>query len=248
VPLRQAEGDKPNLLNDGTNLYLRVIEGARGVVHKVWLFRFCGKWTSGISPFPDVGLVEAREKARELRAQVRGELRTWPPNVAGRSAPGTIPRNEKTFEEVAEESHKAHRADWSSPKYALQGKAEMATHASPVIGKLRIGDVDVIAVHRTLDPHWRTRPTILRRVRARIEAVLGYAMAAKYRPVEAKAAAWHARPARPQRGNDRDLRRYACSFWHSIRIAAARKGRPSANGQSERARCPSSKRGKDRGL
>jgi integrase len=195
---RPKEGGKPNLLNDGNNLYLRVTQGSGGVVHKVWLFRSCGKWTGGIGPYPDVSLAEARDKAQELRGKVRGGVKDLAADRRRQKLAGPTPGSEKTFDQVAEEYHRTHCAKWSSVKFAKGWKAEMATYASPQrvgvgrceFGKLRIGEVNTALIKEALDPNWRRRPGVLKRVRARIEAVIGFAMASEYIPMGPNPAGW----------------------------------------------------------
>jgi integrase len=50
-----------------------------------------------------------------------------------------------------------------------------------VLGKLDVADVDVAAVLRVIEPIWTAKPETASRVRGRIEAVLSWATARKYR-------------------------------------------------------------------
>jgi integrase len=78
----------------------------------------------------------------------------------------------------------AHRAGWRNPKHAAQWKATLATYASPVLGKLPVQAADVGLVMKVLEPIWATKPETAGRVRGRIEAVLDWAAARRYRTGE----------------------------------------------------------------
>jgi len=80
----------------------------------------------------------------------------------------------KTFDQSFEEYIAAHRARWS-PKYAAGWEISIRRYASPVIGKLPIGEIDTPLVVKVLKPIWTTKTPTARNVRANVRAVLAAA-------------------------------------------------------------------------
>jgi integrase len=66
-------------------------------------------------------------------------------------------------------------------KHAWQWQQSLEAHAYPVIGNLNVADIDEGHLVRVLQPIWREIPETARRLRGRIEAVLGYATVSKFR-------------------------------------------------------------------
>ena len=75
----------------------------------------------------------------------------------------------------------AHRATWTNAKSLRQWQDTLTDFCEP-IADMAVADIGVDDVLRVLEPRWHEIPTTMSRVRARIEAVLGYAMAKKLRP------------------------------------------------------------------
>ncbi len=80
--------------------------------------------------------------------------------------------------------HKAHRVGWRNAKHAQQWENSLATYASPVFGKLPVQSVDEGLVMKALEDIWETKTETANRVRSRIELVLDWAKARKYRSGE----------------------------------------------------------------
>jgi integrase len=60
----------------------------------------------------------------------------------------------------------------------------------PIIGDLPVADIDQALVLRCLEPRWRKATATMKKLRARIGKVLGYAAAKGYRPKGPNPAAW----------------------------------------------------------
>jgi integrase len=128
----------------------------------------------GLGPLHAFGLLEARERARR---------------ACGLLADGIDPLEKKraeaarvvSFAACVEAYYAAHHAGWSNAKYARQWLAALRQHVLPRLGQLPVNEVDEAAVLRVLKPIWRDKTSTAGRMRARIEAVLDYATAAKYR-------------------------------------------------------------------
>ncbi|WP_428396202.1 tyrosine-type recombinase/integrase [Lichenicoccus sp.] len=89
-----------------------------------------------------------------------------------------------TFETVAEGYIKAHAAGWRNSKHAAQWGATLRTYVYPNFGSVAVVDVATEHVLAALQPIWSTKPETAARVRGRIESILDYAKAMKWRQGE----------------------------------------------------------------
>lgn len=177
---------------DERGLYLRVTDSGAAS----WVFRYRVDatrkvWEMGIgSPVGGVSLHEARERAAELRKQLRlyreGVVAQHP--LAARQAAKQARKIEAaktlTFRQCAEAYIAAHQAGWRNATHAKQWPETLAAYAYPVFGTLPVSEVDVGLVMRALEPIWTVKPETASRVRGRIEAVLDWATAREYRKGE----------------------------------------------------------------
>jgi integrase len=97
-----------------------------------------------------------------------------------------------TFTAMCEAYIAAHQSAWRSPKEAGTWRSSLATHAR----KLSRLPVDVIGTNDVADALrdvWTSSPSVARKLRGRIEAVIDYAHAKGHRPTEANPARWKGR-------------------------------------------------------
>jgi len=169
---RKVETAGPGKHEDGGGLRLVVSQaGARK-----WILRFTlgGKRREmGLGSFPDVGLAEAREQAIMCRRKVRSGI---DPIAARRSS---LPA--PTFTTCAARYIRAHRHGWQSVKHARQWVSTLKTYARPEIGAKRVDLLTTEDVLRVLSPLWAGKTETAKRLRARIENILDYAAAHRYR-------------------------------------------------------------------
>ena len=111
----------------------------------------------GLGGFPDVGLEEARDKARALRklAATGADL------IAARDKERVII---PSFREAAEACHKARERGWA-PRHAKAFLATLELHAYSTIGKLRVDSVDEKDIVAVLSPLWQSKPAAARKIR-----------------------------------------------------------------------------------
>lgn len=175
----------PGIYGDGAGLSLKVTTGGS----KSWVFRYmiAGKahWM-GLGSYPDVGLADAREKAAELRKMTRQGVdplteRRKEVQVLRAAIAKTI-----TFDVAAEKFIDAHKDGWKNPKHIDQWRNTLATYVSPTIGKLDVSLIDTAHIMTILekDDFWKTKSETASRVRGRIESILDWATARKYRSGE----------------------------------------------------------------
>jgi integrase len=178
--LKVSRARTPGLLNDGKGLYLRVAAGGT----KSWVYRFMMSGRAremGLGALGDVTLAEARDLAREARRLCKQGIDPIEARHAKRAAQAAGDAKAMTFRECAERYVGAHQASWKNLKHAKQWPASLETYVYPVFGSRSVAAIDVALVTKVLDPIWAAKPRTASRVRARIEAVLDWATARKFR-------------------------------------------------------------------
>ena len=155
--------------------------GLRLVVSKLgaknWVLRYTlgGKRREmGLGSFPDVGLADARSKASEYRLQATENIDPIDTRLA---EPGKVP----TFTTCAAQYIRAHRRGWKNAKHARQWVSTLKTYARPVIGAKRVDVIDTEDMLKILSPIWTAKTVTAKRTQGRIENVLDFAAAHKYR-------------------------------------------------------------------
>jgi integrase len=173
------------MLCDGGGLYLQATLGDEGNVRRSWIYRYQRpggpKRDMGLGSLNDIGLAEARERARKYRILVkegRDPIRERDAEIARNRADGAVVM---TFDQAAETYIRQHRASWKNPIHAAQWPASLKTYASPIIGRMSVADITTAHVMKVLNPIWHEKPETGKRVRGRIEAVLGWATVAGFR-------------------------------------------------------------------
>lgn len=177
---------RPGRHADGGGLYLNVTEriaaGGSKTYARSWIFlwRSHGRRREmGLGSHLTVSLAEARDLALAARKHVH----------AGRDPIAERDRvSAQTFGEVADELIESLRPSWRNSKHAAQWTATLKGYAAP-LRPIPVANVTTEDVLRVLKPLWSTRPETASRLRARIERVLGLAIARGTRSA-ANCAAW----------------------------------------------------------
>jgi integrase len=174
---------KAGRYGDGGGLYLLV----RSAEAQFWIFRYVrnGKMREmGLGPAygrTALSLVEARKKARALYDVHREGRDPLAERDAARAALQAETAKAQTFRQCTGQYLNVHGDKWKNPKHAAQWRATLETYAHPIIGNLSAADIDEAHLVKVLQPIWKKIPETARRVRGRIEAVLGYATVSKFR-------------------------------------------------------------------
>ena len=138
----------------------------------------------GLGSFPDTGLAEARRKAenyRKLAKEGTDPIHARELETQQQATP--------TFTNCAARYIQSHRRSWRNAKHARQWVSTLKTYARPVIGELPVDEIDTHQILNILSPIWVTKTETAKRVQGRIENVLDFASAHKYRD-EANPARW----------------------------------------------------------
>jgi len=191
-----TNGLKKQLHPDGANLFLQCQLSPGGGVARGWVLRYTLRGSGGrvremgLGSIADVSLGQAREEAAKWRRLAREGHDPIELRAAERLRTIAARRAVATIDEVARDYIAAHESDWTNSIHRSQWAQSLRDYVSPVIGKLSVADVDTPDVLKVLTPIWLTKPTTARRVRARLEAILGFAETAKHRPPDANPARW----------------------------------------------------------
>ena len=170
----------------------------------------------GLGTYPEIGLASAREIAEECRKAVKQGIDPVEARKKGglaqNGAPPTI-----TFAEAAERFVAAHETSWKNAKHRQQWRNTLSTYATPKIGAMDVAAIATEDVLRVLEPIWKAMPETALRVRGRIENVLDWCRARKYRD-GANPALWrghlkHLLPARKKKGN---VRHHPAMLWREV--------------------------------
>ncbi|MCP4475604.1 MAG: tyrosine-type recombinase/integrase [Gammaproteobacteria bacterium] len=154
---------------------LRLVASNRG--SKKWVLRFTldGKrHEMGLGSFPDVSLRHARDHAIRCRQQVMSGIN---PIIVRQISPTATP----TFATCAARYIKTQRRSWKNRKHAKQWLSTLKTYAIPLIGKKYVDSITTDDILAILKPIWAGKTETAKRVQGRMENILDYAAAHKYR-------------------------------------------------------------------
>ncbi len=171
------------LYSDGGGLYLQV--SAYGT--KSWIYRFTlnkKKRDMGLGPFPDISLAQAREEAQKRRRQVLAGIDPIESRKAEKQALQAETAKTITFKECADKYISSHSVAWKNLKHIRQWTSTLETYVYPHIGELSVSDVDIGLVLKVLEPIWNEKSETASRIRGRMESILDWATARKYREGE----------------------------------------------------------------
>ncbi|MFK7869955.1 MAG: tyrosine-type recombinase/integrase [Roseobacter sp.] len=163
----------PGMYGDGEGLYLRV--GPNG--SKSWVLRthvHGRRRELGLGGLSWIGLAQAREEARKLRAEAR----------AGRDPDALRKREELTFEAAAKRHHASLAHTLKSDRHANLWLRSLELYVFPKLGKRPIETITTADVLAVLNPIWTTKHDTARRVKQRVAAVFDWAKGAGHYPHE----------------------------------------------------------------
>ena len=189
-PLSISRLKEPGLWAVGgvAGLYLHVNDrGARS-----WILRVVvgdKRRDMGLGGYPDIGVADARQKAREARLKIEQGIDPILLRKQAKSELMALQATDKTFEQAAGEYIKIHADSWSNDKHRKQWESTLAAYAFPVVGKLSLRHIRQEHILKILEPIWTTKTETATRVRGRMESILDWAKVKGLRSGE-NPAAW----------------------------------------------------------
>ena len=210
---RKVETAKPGTkIGDGGGLWLMTVStGAR-----YWSFRYKLRGgrprEMGLGSASDVSLAEAREAARECRRLIRAGIDPMKHRDAEKAE-----QRGMSFADVAALYIEAHADSWRNLRHRRQWGATLRQYVFPKIGSLGVNQIGVGDVLAILEPVWRAKPETASRVRGRIESVLDYAAARRWRTGD-NVARWsgHLDQLLPERSKVRSVKPHAALPWREL--------------------------------
>ena len=169
-------------------LYLHV--NARGA--RSWILRVVvgdKRRDMGLGGYPDIGVADARQKAREARLKIEQGVDPILLRKQAKSELMALQATDKTFEQAAGEYNKNHADSRSNDKHRKQWESTLAAYAFPVVGKLSLRHIRQEHILKILEPIWTTKTETATRVRGRMESILDWAKVKGLRSGE-NPAAW----------------------------------------------------------
>lgn len=165
-------------------LYLHVRDNGS----RCWVFRYRDAIASkqrdmGLGCMPEVSLELAIERALEARRSARGGGSPLTEREAAKMALRLAAARAKSFGDCADAYIESRKAGWQNAKHADQWANTLTTYAG-TLRPLPVQAIDTDLVISALEPIWTTKTETATRVRQRIEAVLDWATARKYRTGE----------------------------------------------------------------
>jgi len=170
---RKVDTAGPGKYEDGGGL--RLVVSKTGA--KKWVLRFTisgRRREMGLGSYPDVVLALARDKASAARLLAADGI---DPIDTRQSEPEQIP----TFTTCAARYIRSHRKSWRNAKHARQWVSTLKAYARPVIGSKRVDSIQTEDILKILSPIWAQKTETAKRVQGRMENILDFAAAHKYR-------------------------------------------------------------------
>ena len=143
-----------------------------------WLLRYqldSKRVEMGLGPYPELGLAEAREKARTERRVARVdkvdplELRR-----AEQSERRALSSKQQTIRQLATEYAAIKSHGWTQ-RTPLVFHADMRFYVLPIIGDMLVRDVTVRQIKEVLDPIWLRKPPTATKIQGYLSAMFDYA-------------------------------------------------------------------------
>jgi len=138
----------------------------------------------GLGGYPETGLAQAREKARDLKEMIRSGIDPALERKKARKVLLVSQEKSLTFSEAAHRCHAARETEFRSQKHRNDWINSLTHHAFPWIADVSVADVELPHVLQVLEPIWHTRTETATRVRQRMEGVLTWATVRGYRSGE----------------------------------------------------------------
>lgn len=157
----------PGRYHDGGNLGLFLRVEPNG--NRFWIQRVTIKGKRrelGLGSYPMVKLADARAKATENK---RTAMLGGDPLEEKRKTRETI-----TFAKAMDLYLAKKDAEFGNEKHRKQWRATLDSYAVPVIGKLRVNEIETSHILKVLEPIWTEKTVTATRLRQRIEAVLAW--------------------------------------------------------------------------
>ena len=188
----------PGYYSDPDNkcLYLQVSPTSKGI-SRSWIFRYTSPVTlkrreMGLGSTDICSLANARLKVLDLRKAIYEGIDPIEERQAEKTSIRESHQHSITFAAAAERCIQTKKAEWSNTNHQDQWTTTMAKFVSPLIGKLRVDQINTSHIVKVLEQtiknkkgeiegsFWNVRTETATRVRQRIEVILDWCRAHEY--------------------------------------------------------------------
>lgn len=172
-----VDGLHLRIINNSRAWILRVVVGAR-LDHNGNVSPH--RRDIGLGSYPEVSLSEAREKARELKKQIRNGIDPIQQKQEKLNMLAISKHREKTFSECAQIVINNKARELKNEKHIKQWTTTLETYVYPVLGDRIIDSINKADIVSVLEPIWQEKYETAKRLRGRIETIFDYAKAMEY--------------------------------------------------------------------
>ncbi|TYL47836.1 tyrosine-type recombinase/integrase [Marinomonas sp. IMCC 4694] len=135
----------------------------------------------GLGSYPEVTLSEARDKARELRSEIKAGINPLEAKKERKAEAIRQQARNTTFSECAQLVLNIKEKELKNIKHIAQWRSSLEQYAFPVIGHLPVNQINKTHILEVLQPIWLEKNETASRLRGRIETILDYAKAKEFR-------------------------------------------------------------------
>ncbi len=139
----------------------------------------------GLGAYPSVTLADVKLKAQHERDKIKNGIDPVAERAIAKQSIIEQQAEQRamqwTFKKCAEAFIKAKSPEWRSVKHAKQWETTLKTYVYPTLENMLVSQINIGHITEIIEPHWGTKTETIDRVRNRIESVLDWASASKYR-------------------------------------------------------------------
>lgn len=155
-------------------LMLQVSEGSG----RSWLLRTVvgtKRREIGLGPYPEIGLAIARQKAAEVKEQIRSGIDPVEQRKANRAELIASQKRGLLFSQAVDMFTPLKMAELSEGKYRAQWRDSIDHYAIPAMGQMLVNDITLQDILRVLEPIWTEKTVTADKLRRKLNEILDYA-------------------------------------------------------------------------
>lgn len=135
----------------------------------------------GLGAYPEIGLAQARERARGAKDKVWQGIDPIEEKRASQAALVAAQRRGLTFAGAFEKYSEAKLSELGSDADRVRWRSSIQRDVLPEIGDMMVNALEVQDVLRVLSPIWESKTDTAARIRSRVEAILAWATVSGHR-------------------------------------------------------------------
>lgn len=129
----------------------------------------------GLGPYPEIGLAIARQKAAEVKEQIRSGIDPVEQRKANRAELIASQMRGLLFSQAVDMFTPLKMAELSEGKYRAQWRDSIDHYAIPALGQMLVNDITLQDILRVLEPIWTEKTVTADKLRRKLNEILDYA-------------------------------------------------------------------------